>query len=82
MTNASFAEGAESLVATRRVVTVDVMAARQKAAGVGAKVLLVFETDGDKPQRVTVRGTVQLGRDKGEWRIFGYRMTANPKGIS
>jgi hypothetical protein len=81
MTNARFADGADGLVATRRVVTVDVLAARQKAAGVTAKVLLVFETEGDKARRVTVRGTVELSRDNGRWRIFGYRMSATPKEI-
>lgn len=81
MTNARFADGADDLVATRRVVTVDVLAARQKAAGVTARVLLVFRTGGDKARRVTVRGTVELTKDKGQWRVFGYRMSATPKEI-
>lgn len=82
MTNAHLVKDGDTVVATRRVVTVDALAARRKPAGVTAKVLLVLKTDGKKDRRVTVRGTLELVRDKDGWKVFAYRMTATPKEIS
>lgn len=82
MTNAKLVKTGDTVVATRRVVTVDVLAARRKPAGVTAKVLLVLNVDGDKDRRVSVRGTLELVRDEDGWKVFAYRMTATPKEIS
>lgn len=66
------------VAATRRRVTLDVLAAKKRAVGVTAAVLLVLEA-GDDAKRYVVRGTVELERDKAEWRIFGYRISAGPE---
>lgn len=78
MTGADLA-GGDPLTATRRRVTLDVLATGKRAVGVTAAVLLVLETAGDDGQRFVVRGTVELERDKADWRIFGYRMSAGPE---
>lgn len=70
--------GDGEVVATRRRVTLDVLAARKRAVGVTAGVLLVLETPDDE-RRYVVRGTVELERDKADWKIFGYRITAAPQ---
>lgn len=77
MTGARLLDGATA-VATRRRVTLDVLAVKKRAVGVTAGVLLVLESD-DDGRRYAVRGTVQLERDKAEWRIFGYRISAGPE---
>lgn len=74
MTGARLLDGA-SAAATRRLVTLDVLAVKKRAVGVTAGVLLVLEA-GDDGKRYVVRGTVELERDKAEWRIFGYRISA------
>lgn len=66
--------GGEDVAATRRRVALDVLAVKKRAVGVTAGVLLVLEAGDDK--RYVVRGTVELERDKAEWRIFGYRISA------
>jgi hypothetical protein len=74
MAGAELLDGATA-VATRRRVTLDVLAVKKRAIGVTAGVLLVLES-GDDGKRYVVRGTVELERDKAAWRIFGYRISA------
>lgn len=78
MTAAGIEGAGEGVVAVRRRVTLDVLAARKRAVGVTAGVHLVLQA-GDDGQRYVVRGTLQLERDKADWRIFGYRISAGPE---
>ncbi len=76
LTNAAFGPSTASVRATRRTAYLSVLAPYKVAAGVTAKVDLVFLVDrGDRPaQRVRLAGRLLLTRaDKdGRWAVFGY----------
>jgi hypothetical protein len=76
LTNAAFGPSTESVRATRRTAYLSVLAPYKVAAGVTAKVDLVFVVDrGDRPaQRVRLAGRLLLtrGADDGQWAVFGY----------
>lgn len=76
LTNHELGPTTRSVRATRRTAYLSVLAPNKVAAGVTAKVDLVFAVDrGDQPaQRVRLAGRLLLTRtgDGGEWSIFGY----------
>ncbi len=76
LTNRQLGPSTESVRATRRTAYLSVLAPYKVAAGVTAKVDLVFVVDrGDEPgQRVHLVGRLMLTRNKsdGGWSIFGY----------
>jgi hypothetical protein len=75
LTNARFGPTTESVRALRRAAYLSVLAPYDVAAGVTAKVDLLFLVDrGDRPaERVRLTGRLMLGRDKTNgWKIFGY----------
>ena len=75
LTNHPLGASTTSVRATRRTAYLSVLAPYKVAAGVTAKVDLVFVVDrGDQPaQRVAVAGRLLLTRDKSnDWRVFGY----------
>ena len=75
LTNRQLGPTTESVRATRRTAYLSVLAPYKVAAGVTAKVDLVFVVDrGDQPaQQVRLGGRLLLTRDKsGGWSIFGY----------
>jgi hypothetical protein len=76
LTNAALGPSTESVRATRRTAYLSVLAPYKVAAGVTAKVDLVFVVDrGDLPaQRVRLAGRLLLTRAAGDgrWAVFGY----------
>ena len=76
LTNAPLGPSTESVRATRRTAYLSVLAPYKVAAGVTAKVDLVFLVDrGDRPaQRVRLAGRLLLTRadSDGQWAVFGY----------
>ena len=76
LTNAPLGPSTESVRATRRTAYLSVLAPYKVAAGVTAKVDLVFLVDrGDRPaQRVRLAGRLLLTRadNDGQWAVFGY----------
>lgn len=72
---AEISEQVESVTATRRVVRYDVLAARGRAHGVTARVVLNYDTTGESQATVRVRGRLMLTRTKNGWKIFGYDLT-------
>jgi hypothetical protein len=76
LTNRELGTTTESVRATRRTAYLSVLAPYKVAAGVTARVDLVFVVDrGDRPaQRVRLAGRLLLTRngDTGRWSIFGY----------
>jgi hypothetical protein len=88
LTNHELGPTTESVRATRRTAYLSVLAPHKVAAGVTAKVDLVFVVDrGDQPaQRVRLAGRLLLTRtgDGGDWSIFGYDLhrSATPRSAS
>jgi hypothetical protein len=75
LTNRPLGPTTESVRATRRTAYLSVLAPYKVAAGVTAKVDLVFVVDrGEQPaQQVRLAGRLLLTRDKSDgWKIFGY----------
>lgn len=75
LTNRQLGPTTESVRATRRAAYLSVLAPYKVAAGVTAKVDLVFVVDrGDQPaQQVRLAGRLLLTRNKsGGWSVFGY----------
>lgn len=72
LSNADIGSGVTGVSATQRDVRLDVIAPSGRIAGVTARIALDFETTGEQPHQVSVRGRVFLTRKEGTWRIFGY----------
>jgi len=87
LTNRELGSSTESVRATRRTAYLSVLAPYKVAAGVTAKVDLVFVVDrGDETaQRVRLAGRLLLTRNKSNgWSIFGYDLhrSETPRGDS
>lgn len=85
LTNRRFGPTTESVRATRRTAYLSVLAPYRVAAGVTARVDLVFVVNrGDRPaERVRLAGRLLLTRNKTDgWSIFGYDLhrSDTPKG--
>jgi hypothetical protein len=78
LSNAAISDRIRTAEATRRSVSLDVLAVRQRPVGVTARVDLAFETTGELagPQQVT--GTLDLTPDGGGWKVFGFDVTRTP----
>jgi hypothetical protein len=78
MSNASMSDRIDSASATRRTISLDVLAVGRRPVGVTATVDLAFETTGTLavPQQVT--GTLDLTPVGGGWKVFGYRISRTP----
>ena len=72
LSNADIGAEVTGVSATKRDVRLDVVAPSGRIAGVTARIRLDFETTGEQPHAVSVRGRVFLTRKEGRWRIFGY----------
>ncbi len=72
LSNADIGATITAVTATKRSVRLDVIAPSGRVAGVTARIALDFETTGDQPHQVSVRGRVFLTRKADTWRIFGY----------
>jgi hypothetical protein len=75
MSNQDIGAQIDSVEATTRKVTVDVLAVKGHAAGATARVVLRFRTDGEVRRKVEVRGRLFLTPTPDGWRIFGYDVT-------
>jgi len=78
MSNAPVSDRIDSATATRRSISLDVLAVGRRAVGVTARVDLAFGTTGRLagPQEVT--GTLDLTPAAGGWKVFGYRVSRTP----
>lgn len=72
MTNKEIGSRIDDVTPTLSRVWVDVLAVAGRPAGVTARFLLEFRTDGDLTRRVRVQGRLMLTRQASRWRIFGY----------
>ena len=72
LTNQTGGPRIDSVTATRRTVTLDILATRKRARTVTAHVVLKFDTTGPKTGTTTVRGRLFLTHERGAWRVFGY----------
>ncbi|HEU4810520.1 MAG TPA: hypothetical protein VFT00_00125 [Nocardioides sp.] len=75
MSNAGIGSRIDGVVATRKRVKVDALAANRRAAGATARFVLVFKTTGQARRKLEVRGRLLLTRTASGWRIFGYDVT-------
>lgn len=72
LTNQTRGPHIDSVSATRRSVSIDILATDQQARTVTAAFVLRFESTGDRAGTTTVRGRLFLTYKRGAWRIFGY----------
>jgi hypothetical protein len=72
MSNDGVGEKVDDVTATRRVIRVDVLAPKGKAAAATAHVNLVMKLTGDVDRTDQIRGRVVLTRSKNGWRVFGF----------
>ena len=72
LTNQTRAPHIDAVTATRRTVSLDILATDKQARAVTAHFVLRFDSDGDRAGTTTVRGRLFLTRTRGAWRIFGY----------
>lgn len=70
--NATVGGKVDEVTAVRRVVSVDLLAPKGKAAGATAHVNLVIKLSGDLTRTDQVRGRLALTPTKGGWRVFGF----------
>lgn len=75
LTNAGIGRRVDSVRATQRRVTYDVLASRRRVAGVTARVQLRYRTTGEVRRTFTVRGRLFLTPTRQGWRVFGYDLT-------
>jgi hypothetical protein len=78
MTNAAISARIDRAEATRRSVTLDVLAIEQRAVGVTATVDLAFRTSGALAADQEVTGTLDLTPVHGGWKIFGFSISRTP----
>ena len=72
LTNRTRGPHLDSVSATRRSVSIDILATGKRARTVTAHFVLKFDSSGDKAGSTTVRGRLFLTHERGAWRIFGY----------
>jgi hypothetical protein len=79
LTNQTRGPHVDSVSATRKAVSLDILAAGKEARTVTAHVVLRFDSTGDQAGTTTVRGRLFLTRKRGAWRIFGYDVAKGSK---
>ena len=72
LTNQTRGPHVDSVTATHRSVSLDILATAQRARTVTAHFVLKFDSTGDKAGRTVVRGRLFLTHKRGAWRVFGY----------
>jgi hypothetical protein len=79
MTNVGLGQRVAEVTATRRRVTVDLLATGGRARTATARIGLDFRVSGGAgdrgPDRVAIRGRLVLTKVEGHWRVFGYDVT-------
>ena len=79
LTNRTRGPHIDSVSATRRSVSIDILATGKRARTVTAHFVLKFDSSGDKAGSTTVRGRLFLTHERGAWRIFGYDVAKGSK---
>jgi hypothetical protein len=79
LTNQTRGPHVDSVIATRKAVSLDILATGKQARTVTAHFVLHFDSSGDKAGTTTVRGRLFLVRKRGAWRIFGYDVAKGSK---
>ena len=79
LTNRTRGPHIDSVSATRRSVSIDILATGKRARTVTAHFVLKFDSSGDKAGSTTVRGRLFLTHERGAWRIFGYDVAQGSK---
>jgi hypothetical protein len=79
LTNQTRGPHVDSVTATRRAVSLDILATDSQARTVTAQFVLKFDSTGDKAGSTTVRGRLFLVRKRAGWRIFGYDVAKGSK---
>lgn len=74
LTNQTRGPHVDSVSATHRTVSIDILATGKRARTVTARFVLTFDSSGDKAGTTTVRGRLFLTHKRGAWRIFGYEV--------
>jgi hypothetical protein len=76
LSNAPYASTTESVRALRRTAKLFVLAPKRVAAGVTARVNLLFRVErGDRPaRRVHLTGLLTMTHRETGWSVFGYRV--------
>lgn len=73
MSNATIGARVEEVIAERKVVRVDVLSPRRRAAAATARIRLQFRTEGRVAKRYVVTGRLMLTKNRaGHWRVFAY----------
>lgn len=72
LTNQTRGPHVDSVAATHKSVSLDILATGKQARTVTAHVVLRFESAGDKAGTTTIRGRLFLTHERGAWRVFGY----------
>jgi hypothetical protein len=72
LTNEDIGRRIDAAIASRRLVQVDVLAVRGRAAGLTARFTLDLATTGKVTRKVRVRGRLFLTRTERGWQVFGY----------
>ncbi len=72
LTNQTRGQHVDTVSATHRSVSLDLLATGKRARTVTAHFVLKLDSTGDQAGRTTVRGRLFLTHKRGAWRIFGY----------
>ncbi|MGD9959520.1 hypothetical protein [Nocardioides sp.] len=76
MSNAGIGGDVETVTADVKKIDVDLLAAKNRAAGATARFTLVFTTTGDAAKKVMVKGRLFLTPKASDtWQVFGYNVT-------
>jgi hypothetical protein len=72
MSNSGLGERVDSVTATSRKLTIDVLAANGRPVGVTGRFVLVLEMEGDVQRTDRIAGRLLLRSLKDGWHVFGY----------
>ena len=75
MSNEDIGDRIDGVEPHKSVVKLDVLAVKQHAVGVTARVFVGFATTGDLEKEVRVRGRLFLTHTDRGWQVFGYDIT-------
>lgn len=76
MSNADIGDQLTGVTAKRRDLSLDVLAVKQRAVAVTARLVLTYETTGEVTGARTVRARLFLTRGEQGWEVFGYDVAA------
>ncbi len=74
MSNAALGDRFDSVSAKKRELSIEVLAARGRPAGVTGRFVLVLKLDGQVTRTDRIAGRLFLRRGHGGWKVFGYEV--------